>query len=224
MSTNSEKTNFGRNKKKTSVKPKVISLSILSNEALFNQLNDAILIVDKNFSITSVNSKTEKIFGKKKSLLINKNVSRFLIVGGNSKNQDVTNILKKIFASGKKSKEFKFKDCKITLSKNKFQSVNCSMTAIKNDSGKTEYAAIVLSVKEEKGSDKNKSSDFNFEFPGFIYRCANDKNWTMKFITDGCTSITGYRPADLIENKKISYNNIIHPDYRKLVSDKWKKY
>ncbi|MDX9712625.1 MAG: PAS domain S-box protein [Ignavibacteriaceae bacterium] len=223
MSTNSEKTNFGRNKKKTSVKPKVISLSILSNEALFNQLNDAILIVDKNFSITSVNSKTEKIFGKKKSLLINKNVSRFLIVGGNSKNQDVTNILKKIFASGKKSKEFKFKDCKITLSKNKFQSVNCSMTAIKNDSGKTEYAAIVLSVKEEKGSDKNKSSDFNFEFPGFIYRCANDKNWTMKFITDGCTSITGYRPADLIENKKISYNNIIHPDYRKLVSDKWKK-
>lgn len=85
MSTNSEKTNLGRNKKKTSVKPKVNSLSILSNEALFNQLNDAILIVDKNFSITSVNSKTEKIFGKKKSLLINKNVSRFLIVGGNSK-------------------------------------------------------------------------------------------------------------------------------------------
>jgi len=57
MSTNSEKTNFGKNRKRTSVKPKVNSLSILSNEALFNQLNDAILIVDKNFSITSVKLK-----------------------------------------------------------------------------------------------------------------------------------------------------------------------
>ena len=57
--------------------------------------------------------------------------------------------------------------------------------------------------------------------PGFIYRCANDRNWTMYYISDGCESITGYKPDDFLNNNTIAFNDIIHPDYQEAISQKW---
>jgi PAS domain S-box-containing protein len=48
--------------------------------------------------------------------------------------------------------------------------------------------------------------------PGIAYRCRNDSNWTMEFISNGCTQLTGYQPEDLISNHTISFQNLIHPD------------
>lgn len=50
--------------------------------------------------------------------------------------------------------------------------------------------------------------------PGVVYRCLNDKYWTMKFFSDGCIELTGYKPNELTNNKKISYEEIIHPEDR----------
>jgi PAS domain S-box-containing protein len=48
--------------------------------------------------------------------------------------------------------------------------------------------------------------------PGIAYRCRNDSDWTMEFISHGCTQLTGYKPEDLISNHTISFQNLIHPD------------
>jgi len=53
--------------------------------------------------------------------------------------------------------------------------------------------------------------------PGFVYRCDNDRDWTMSFISDGCRDITGYAPEDFLHNKKLSFDDIIRPDYRERV-------
>ncbi|MBA4365540.1 MAG: hypothetical protein C0398_05965, partial [Coprothermobacter sp.] len=53
--------------------------------------------------------------------------------------------------------------------------------------------------------------------PGFVYRCDNDRDWTMSFISDGCRQITGYAPEDFLHNKKLAFNDIIRPDYRERV-------
>lgn len=53
--------------------------------------------------------------------------------------------------------------------------------------------------------------------PGMAYRCLNDRDWTMEFISEGCLDLTGYRAVDLIDNTKLSYNEIIHPDDREMV-------
>jgi len=50
--------------------------------------------------------------------------------------------------------------------------------------------------------------------PGMAYRCLNDENWTMEFISEGSHDLTGYAPADLIGNRILSYNELIHPDDR----------
>ncbi|MCX8057659.1 MAG: PAS domain S-box protein, partial [Ignavibacteria bacterium] len=57
--------------------------------------------------------------------------------------------------------------------------------------------------------------------PGFIYRCWNDKNWTMEYITHQVEEITGYKVDDLLYNKNLSFNEIIHPDYQEFLWNKW---
>jgi len=53
--------------------------------------------------------------------------------------------------------------------------------------------------------------------PGMAYRCRNDQDWTMEFISEGCYSLTGYTPSDIIGSKTIPYTRIIHPDDRDMV-------
>ena len=55
--------------------------------------------------------------------------------------------------------------------------------------------------------------------PGMAYRCFNDPDWTMEFVSDGCKALTGYDTADLIGNKKLAFAEIIHEDDRPMVWD-----
>jgi len=48
--------------------------------------------------------------------------------------------------------------------------------------------------------------------PGTFYRCRIDKKWTMEFLSPGCLNLTGYKPEELIENKKIAFGDLIHPE------------
>ncbi len=70
-------------------------------------------------------------------------------------------------------------------------------------------------INESKA--KNNTWRLKTNFPGMVYRCKNDGQWTMKFVNQGCYELTGYRPEDLINNKVISYNQIISPEYREHV-------
>ena len=51
------------------------------------------------------------------------------------------------------------------------------------------------------------------------YRCSNDGNWTMEFVSEGCKKLTGYEGTDLIKNKILSYTDIVHPGDREYVRE-----
>lgn len=53
--------------------------------------------------------------------------------------------------------------------------------------------------------------------PGIVFKCEIDKNWTMDFLSSGCYDLTGYHSEDLLHNKKLSFNSIIHPDDRESI-------
>jgi putative methionine-R-sulfoxide reductase with GAF domain len=50
--------------------------------------------------------------------------------------------------------------------------------------------------------------------PGIAYRCRNDRDWTMEFLSDGCLDLTGYWPSDLLYNRTLSYAQLILPEDR----------
>ncbi|MGF7118779.1 histidine kinase N-terminal 7TM domain-containing protein [Methanobacterium oryzae] len=53
--------------------------------------------------------------------------------------------------------------------------------------------------------------------PGVAYKCKNDPQWTMEFVSEGCLELTGYPVRDLLMNKKIAYNDLVHEDDREYV-------
>ncbi len=55
--------------------------------------------------------------------------------------------------------------------------------------------------------------------PGMVYRCRNDRNWTMEITNEACRDLTGYDPVDIIANKTISFAQLIHPADREMVWD-----
>jgi len=46
---------------------------------------------------------------------------------------------------------------------------------------------------------------------GVVYRCKNDEDWTMTYVSEGCLELTGYRPEDLVDGD-VAYGDVIHPD------------
>jgi PAS domain S-box-containing protein len=54
--------------------------------------------------------------------------------------------------------------------------------------------------------------------PGIAYRCRNDANWTMEFVSEGSLALTGYGPAELMgADRTITYGDLIQPADKSLV-------
>lgn len=60
-----------------------------------------------------------------------------------------------------------------------------------------------------------------YHLPGLAYRCKYDEYWTMLFVSEGCFELTGYSPESLTNNKCLSYNDIIAPEYHKSLRKEW---
>lgn len=54
---------------------------------------------------------------------------------------------------------------------------------------------------------------------GMVYRCRDDADWTMEFVSEGCRALTGYDAQDLLLNKRLSYLSIMHPEDRDRVRE-----
>ncbi len=59
--------------------------------------------------------------------------------------------------------------------------------------------------------------------PGMAYRCKFDRQWTMEFVSAGCLELTGYAPEDLVDNRTLSYNDVIAPEYRDFLWKLWRE-
>jgi PAS domain S-box-containing protein len=103
-----------------------------------------------------------------------------------------------------------------------------SPAAVKNQTGDTvSYCATVKDVTELKRAEEERTKLLHSleesqvrlqtlvaNLPGMAYRCLNDANWTMTYVSEGCEAVTSYRRDELENNRAVAYADLIHPEDR----------
>ncbi len=85
--------------------------------------------------------------------------------------------------------------------------------------------SIYFSKERKKTERELKKSETRFRtivtnIPGAIYRCYNDSQWTMIFLSDEIMNISGYPAADFINNNIRSFKSIVYEPDREHVTQK----
>lgn len=92
--------------------------------------------------------------------------------------------------------------------------------------GHTNYDRVLVSLinitdrhlmEKELQETNRQLSTLISNLKGIVYQCLNDQDWTMLFISDMLNELTGFAPEELLNNQRISYADIIHPEDRTFV-------
>ena len=57
--------------------------------------------------------------------------------------------------------------------------------------------------------------------PGMAYRCINNRDWTMLFVSERCYELTGYTSKDFLKSKSVIFNEIIKEEHREILWLEW---
>jgi PAS domain S-box-containing protein len=81
---------------------------------------------------------------------------------------------------------------------------------------------IATAIEKKRTEDalsisQNTLSTVMSNLPCMTFRCRPDEFLTMEFVSDGALSLTGYQPDYFIDNSKIAFSSIIHPEDRDLI-------
>jgi PAS domain S-box-containing protein len=97
---------------------------------------------------------------------------------------------------------------------------------IRDAAGRRQGAVIVMRdesrtrrMESAFRESERKLSTLISNLPGVVYRCANSRERTMEFISEGCSVLTGYETSELVNNVLCSFGDIIHADDRDHVWD-----
>ena len=181
---------------------------------------------DTKFNVTLVNQEGCKILGLTKSEILGKNWITDFIPESHKKELEIwlNNILSgceddyldhenPILCAGGHQRIVTWRNAILKDADGSITGILSSGTDV------TELRSAVAALSE---SERSKSV-FISHIPGIAYRCAYDRLWTIEFISDACTSLTGYTPEDLVQNKKLSFNDIICEKYREPVWEEWSR-
>ncbi len=89
------------------------------------------------------------------------------------------------------------------------------------------HLCIIEDISARKETEKQlkeierRQSVLLSHLPGLAYRCKYDREWTIQFVSDGCLLLTGYTPESLLDNRDLSYNDVISSEYRDAIWNEW---
>ncbi len=90
---------------------------------------------------------------------------------------------------------------------------------LRDEAGKpTRLTGVVMDITERKQAAaalcerEERFRSLLTNISGAVYRCSNNQNWTMEFISDAIQDITGYAPDEFINANTRTFGSIIPPE------------
>jgi len=185
-------------------------------KTLFQLDPDYTILLGLDGKIIDVNSATEQFYNQSKDELIGKHYTHLRIKP--TEDDGLRNKMFKALLNNKE--ELPPYESRVIDWEGKLHWIKTVLTVVKRDDVPVNYLIIATDITELKNKEEAlKENQRVFEtlisnLPGVAYKCRNDFQWTMEFVSEGCYDLTGYHTADLIMNRKISYNDLIYPDDR----------
>jgi len=180
-------------------------------DSVFNNYKDPICIVDRNFNILRINKNLLSLIGSTEPKTIGQHCHEFLFKGLSPK---LTNQIENVLKTKKREILYfcfldKYYELTIDPVLDDKQQL-FAMVLIYNDVSDQVKIEEILKQKDNQASLKTLFTNF----PGIIYRCLIDSNWTMEYISEGCKELTGCKSNDLTKNKNQSYKDLVVPEHR----------
>ena len=185
---------------------------------IYERVEDVIYETDFTGHFTGISPSIEKHSGYRPDELIGRNVLDFYA------DKDEYAALNEIMDADGSVNDFE-----LHLKKKNGEIIIASITShiVFDETGKAvKTEGVLRDITERKRADETlreserQLSALTANLPGIAYRCLNDSDWTMEFLSSGCYTLTGYQSLELVGNKGIAYADLIHPEDQEDVWDK----
>ena len=189
-------------------------------------IGDGVISTDVNGQIANMNPMAEHLCGVMLKNVMGKPLTEVFKIISAETRETVENPIKKVLQTGQIAG---LANHTILISSvGKEYQISDSAAPIIDKNGAITGVVLVFSdvtdkymaESELRESERSKSVLLS-NLPGMAYRCLFDTDWTMKFISEGCFPLTGYQISDLIDNKIVSFNDIIVPEFRDKLWKTW---
>ncbi len=189
-------------------------------------IGDGVISTDMNGLVANMNPMAEQLCGVKLKNVLGKPLNKVFKIINAQTRVAVDNPIKKVLQTGQIAG---LANHTILLSDSgREYQISDSAAPIIDKKGNLTGVVLVFSDVTDKyqaeaklrESERSKSVLLS-NLPGMAYRSRYDHNWTKEFVSEGCFALTGYQISDLIDNKTISFNDIILPEFRDGLRKTW---
>jgi PAS domain S-box-containing protein len=184
--------------------------------SVFENTGTATIIIQKDMTISMVNAKFEALTGRPKEEIQGKMKWSDFVVPDDIERMKEYHYRRR---ENRLSAPTEY-ECRVFNHTGEIRDMFVKIDMIQ---GSTDSVASFMDITAFKQTERalieseRKLSKLMGNLPGMAYRCTADDHRTMNFVSAGCKWLTGYTPFELIENKKRSFMELIHPEDRNFV-------
>ena len=169
-------------------------IDYFNNKGLFHKIfqlsHEGIIVINENNDILIANSFCEKLFGFTSKTLINKNITTLL--------PTIFKTKKNVLGIKKNGIEFTLD---IRLNSTVINEKNVTIIFLKDSTNRKKNLKKIEQTDNKLIESNRKFDTLINNLQGIVYRCKNNSDFTIEYISEGCLTITGYSPEDFLSGK-----------------------
>ena len=189
---------------------------LLDNENRFRQLYDRAPEILATFdpvslTLTQCNATMSRVLGYREEELIGRGLLDLCCPGSHG-------LVRQVLASLDQDEGVKNREVQLLLKDGTALAASLNLSAVKDEEGNILfYSTMWQDISERKRMEGRLQENRRMlttlidNLPGLVYRCKNDPDWTMEYMSEDTTNITGYATEDFISGR-VHWGGIIHAD------------